>query len=208
MSSEQTNGVHPSPSPGLPRTLHVLKEKHLTGLRPRKVQADKKDLDTLERERLLRSYVPPDSPTLRSRHPVRVFLANRFYHLILTLIHLVFTLYNRARYAYSSIVNRGYSLLYHHHRTPQLIQKDVRQLERLPDHLSVILDYDQKDRVGGLDTLIDDVAEIACWCASAGIPMLSVYERTGAFFLYLSTSRPQSWPEKGLTSVLSVSKWG
>ena len=43
----------------------------------------------------------------------------------------------------------------------------------------MILDYDQNDRVGGLDTLIDDVAEIACWCASAGIPMLSVYERTG-----------------------------
>jgi len=49
----------------------------------------------------------------------------------------------------------------------------------------VILDYDQNDRVGGLDTLIDDVAEIACWCASAGIPMLSVYERTGAHFFTL-----------------------
>ena len=207
MTSEHTNGSMHSSSPGLSRTLHGLKEKHLSGLRPRKLQTDKKDLDVLERERLIRSSIPPDSPTLRSRHPVRVFLTNRFYHFILILIHLIFTLYNRARYAYSNIVNRGYSLLYHHHRTPQLIQKDVRQLERLPNHLSVILDYDQKDRVGGLDTLIDDVAEIACWCASTGIPMLSVYERTGAFY-NPSTNAPKVTP-KGLTGVYHpFLKWG
>lgn len=70
-------------------------------------------------------------------------------------------------------------MLYYHHRTPQLIQKDIKQLSRLPNHLSVILENDQNDRLGGLDALIDDVAEIACWCASAGIPMLSVYEKTG-----------------------------
>ena len=74
-------------------------------------------------------------------------------------------------------------MLYYHHRTPQLIQKDVAQLSRLPNHLSVILELDERDRVGGLDTLIDDVAEIACWCASAGVPLLSVYERTGGFLL-------------------------
>lgn len=31
----------------------------------------------------------------------------------------------------------------------------------------------------GLEALIDEVAEIAAWCACARIPMLSVYERTG-----------------------------
>lgn len=31
----------------------------------------------------------------------------------------------------------------------------------------------------GLEVLVDEVAEIAAWCACVGIPMLSVYEKTG-----------------------------
>lgn len=31
----------------------------------------------------------------------------------------------------------------------------------------------------GLEALVDEVAEIAAWCACVGIPTLSVYERTG-----------------------------
>ena len=31
----------------------------------------------------------------------------------------------------------------------------------------------------GLETLMDEVAEIAAWCSCVGIPMLSVYEKTG-----------------------------
>lgn len=31
----------------------------------------------------------------------------------------------------------------------------------------------------GLEALVDEVAEIAAWCACAGIPTLSVYEQTG-----------------------------
>ena len=178
MTSEQTNGE----SPRLLRRLHVLKEKLMEGPRPeKKFRAELETLSVQERDQFIMSHVPPRDDTLPSRYPVRESLASWFYHFVLILIHLGFTLYYRARYAYSNMANRVYSLLYHHHRTPQLIQKDVRQLERLPNHLSVLLDYDQKDRVGGLDTLIDNVAEIACWCASAGIPMLSVYERTGAF---------------------------
>lgn len=30
-----------------------------------------------------------------------------------------------------------------------------------------------------LEVLVDEAAEIAAWCACVGIPMLSVYERTG-----------------------------
>lgn len=33
----------------------------------------------------------------------------------------------------------------------------------------------------GLETLVDEVAELAAWCACAGIPMLSIYEKTGEF---------------------------
>jgi dehydrodolichyl diphosphate syntase complex subunit NUS1 len=68
-----------------------------------------------------------------------------------------------------------------------LIQKDVKELEergKLPEHVSVVLEYER----GGLDTLIDEVSEISCWCASAGIKTLSVYEQTGILKSYISTS--------------------
>ncbi|KAI5809626.1 Decaprenyl diphosphate synthase-like protein [Peziza echinospora] len=155
--------------------------------RPRIIKPIPKDAAALERERLIRAHLPP-LPAEKQSHPVKTFLATQFYRLVLAVIHLIFNTYLRIRYVYNTIVNRGYSILYYHHRTPQLIQKDVKQLGRLPNHLSVILDYDKGDRVSGLDTLIDDVAEIACWCASAGIPMLSVYERTGVLKGYITTS--------------------
>lgn len=68
----------------------------------------------------------------------------------------------------------------YHHRTPELIQKDVRGLQRLPEHLSVVLQVEDGVKGGaGLEVLVDEVAEIAAWCACVGIPMLSVYEKTG-----------------------------
>jgi len=88
---------------------------------------------------------------------------------------------------YNATVNRALSVLYYHHRTPELIEKDVQVIKdagKLPKHLSVILDY----RHNGLDKLIEEVSEIACWCAAAGIPRLSVYERSGILKSYVSTS--------------------
>ncbi|KAF8467711.1 Decaprenyl diphosphate synthase-like protein [Kalaharituber pfeilii] len=173
-------GVQP-----VPPSSRSLRSKMAPGLRP--LQTNQKDIDALERERLIQPYLPPASPVERS-HPIKNFIVTRFYRLILAIIHLIYTIYHRIRYVYNLIVSRVYSMLYYHHRTPQLIQKDVRGLGRLPNHLSIILDYDKNDRVSGLDTLIDDVAEIACWCASAGIPMLSVYEQTGVLKGYITTS--------------------
>jgi dehydrodolichyl diphosphate syntase complex subunit NUS1 len=78
------------------------------------------------------------------------------------------------------VKDRILSILYYHHRTPELIQKDVRALSRLPRHLSVILKLEDAGRGGaGLEVLVNEIAEIAAWCACIGIPMLSVYERTG-----------------------------
>ncbi len=62
-----------------------------------------------------------------------------------------------------------------------MIQKDVKGLKRLPEHLSVILKVEEGGRGdAGLDALMDEVAEVSAWCACAGIPMLSIYEKTGA----------------------------
>ncbi len=76
--------------------------------------------------------------------------------------------------------DRILAILYYHHRTPELIQKDVKALSRLPKHLSVMLRLEDGGRGGAaLETLVDEVAEIAAWCACVGIPMLSIYEQSG-----------------------------
>lgn len=73
-----------------------------------------------------------------------------------------------------------YSVLYYHHRTPALIERDVKGLSRLPKHLSVILSLEDGASSGAeLERLVNEAADIAAWCASAGIPRLSIYEKTG-----------------------------
>lgn len=135
--------------------------------------------EVLERERIILSHLSSvDTPKER---PIRSFLATRFYKFVLVAIHLLFSIYLKLRWAYHNLLNRGLSILYYHHRTPQLIQKDVKELQergKLPGHISVVLEYER----GGLDTLIDEVSEISSWCASAGIKNLSIYEKTGIRF--------------------------
>lgn len=154
-------------------------------------------LSISEREQMMRPYLPTEpanppltagpSPNGASRHirfhhkqRVRPAIRHVIHSLIFTLIHTVFSVYIRLRQAYHAIVDRVLALLYYHHRTPELIQKDVRNLTKLPQHLSVILDLPpeggKKDR---LETVINDACEVAAWSACAGIPMVSVYEKTG-----------------------------
>ncbi|KAK6336437.1 hypothetical protein TWF696_001992 [Orbilia brochopaga] len=150
--------------------------------------------DPRARVAFVKKYLPdgPPSPSssssskppTRSR-PVRTFLKLCIYKLLLWILYSLTSLYLRARFVRNFILNRWFSVLYYHHRTPELIQKDVKQLDRLPQHISVILEFEKE---GGVEQLIDHVAEISCWCASAGIHTLSVYERTGALKKYISTS--------------------
>jgi hypothetical protein len=99
---------------------------------------------------------------------------------VFTIIHAVFSIYIRSRQAYHAVLHRLYAVLYHHHRTPEMIERDVKGLSRLPKHLSVILTL-ENDGKGGmeLDKLVTEAADIAAWCASAGISQLSIYEKTG-----------------------------
>jgi len=56
----------------------------------------------------------------------------------------------------------------------------VKGLSRLPKHLSVILELEGNGRGGAeLERLVNEAADISAWCASAGIPQLSIYEKTG-----------------------------
>ena len=49
----------------------------------------------------------------------------------------------------------------------------------------MILELQQTGGGAGLEALLDEVAEVAAWCACVGIPVLSVYERTGALKTYI-----------------------
>ncbi|TKX26953.1 dehydrodolichyl diphosphate synthase complex subunit nus1 [Elsinoe australis] len=49
----------------------------------------------------------------------------------------------------------------------------------MPKHLSVVLDLDGRTNDAALEALINDACECAAWTACVGIPVLSIYERSG-----------------------------
>ena len=138
-----------------------------------------------EREKLLKPYLPSPSAfkpssTSSSTQPIRTFLRIQIHALVFIIIHTIFSIYIRLRQAYHAVISRAFAILYYHHRTPELIRKDVRGLRRLPEHLSVVLELQVEEKGGaGLEILLDELAELSAWCASVGLPILSIYERTG-----------------------------
>jgi dehydrodolichyl diphosphate syntase complex subunit NUS1 len=143
-----------------------------------------------EREALVKPYLPAAAKASKRKiKPVRSFIKSQIHLLVFNVIHVLFSVYARFRQFFNVVLYRISSILYYHHRTPELIQKDVKGLSRLPKHLSVILELaPDGSRSDGLDTLLDEVAEISAWCASVGIPLLSVYERTGVLKNYIPTT--------------------
>ncbi|KAI9819631.1 MAG: hypothetical protein M1827_007081 [Pycnora praestabilis] len=164
----------------------------------RDAKKEGRPLSPKERENLLRPYLPaprfePPARKVSRRtsitQTIRTFFQTQLHVLLFLLIHTVFSVYIRLRQAYHAIVDKVFSVLYYHHRTPELIRKDVKALNRLPEHLSVILEWKGEEKGGaGLEGLVDDVAEIAAWCTCVGIPMLSVYEKTGILTDYIPTT--------------------
>ncbi|EEH39278.1 hypothetical protein PAAG_01740 [Paracoccidioides lutzii Pb01] len=147
-------------------------------------------LTPAEREELIKPYLP--DPAIRGKQkykqkkkPIRTFLKSKLHYLVFFLIHVFFSIYIRFRQAYHAIIDRILAILYYHHRTPELIHKDVRGLSQLPQHLSIVLTL-RKDE-DGLNVIMDEVAELAAWSSCAGIPMLSVYEKTGILKSYIPT---------------------
>lgn len=148
-----------------------------------------------EREAVLQPYLPKSrseqkrTKAIQRKKPVRRFLASTIHFLLFTLIHILYSIYARTRKYYHAVTRRISAILYYHHRTPELIRKDVKGLKRLPKHLSVILELSkQENEMSAMETLLDNVAEISAWCACVGIPMLSVYEKTGMLKNYIPTT--------------------
>lgn len=153
-------------------------------------------LTAAERENLLKPYLPhpaelrprASSSSYQRRQkplrktPIRSFLKSQLHHLVYAVTHIVFGIVVRLLQVYRAVVDRILAIVYHHHRTPELIRKDVRGLKRLPHHLSIILTLRSEDD-DALAVLMDEVAELAAWSACAGIPQLSIYEKTGMFCL-------------------------
>lgn len=138
----------------------------------------------------LKPYLPalPADPAVETSRPrgrlptfgFRRFLKSQVHFVLYTCIHAAFSVYIRSRQLYHVVRDRLISIFYYHHRDPAMIQKDVRRLKRLPKILSVILKVEDDGKGGAeLERLVNEVAEVSAWCASAGIPKLNVYERTG-----------------------------
>lgn len=169
-----------------------------TGLTPSEEAAfRRKQLDVAEREALIKPFLPaePDSAaeapsrqSTRSRRPVKPAkrpgpIKNLLFFVTYHVIALLFSIFFRFRRAFRLAYTKLVALMKYHHRTPEFIALDVKRLDKLPKHLSVIVELNEDDEQlgnAGLEGLVNDVCEIAAWAASAGIGFLSVYERTGA----------------------------
>ncbi|TKA22543.1 hypothetical protein B0A50_08084 [Salinomyces thailandicus] len=153
--------------------------------------ASGRELSAAEREKLLKPYLPSASnkqPTagqdarrrFQRRPRVRPAIRRFLHWTLFTIIHTLFSIYIRLRKVYHAIIDRIMAVLYYHHRTPELIKRDVKSLSKVPSHLSVILDLPPEGgKKDALETLVNDACEVAAWSACAGVPMLSIYERTG-----------------------------
>ena len=151
---------------------------------PKNAATQRNLLSKAEREKILRPYLPRPTKAaanLQSRpRPIRTFLQKQFHLFVYTTIHLVFSIYITIRHTYHVVFDRILAILYYHHRAPELIRQDIKGLGRIPRHLSIILELRKEDRgQASLEALMDEVAEIAAWCTCVGVPMLSVYEKTG-----------------------------
>ncbi len=157
----------------------------------------RKPCSQLEANIACQSYLPTPSSSSRqrsnsrvktrdlSRFGVRRFLKAQLYAFLYLFIHAIFSLYIRIRIAYHAVSNRLVAILKHHYNSPEYIARDVATLERLPVHLSIILTLENGGKGDALEKLVNEVSEVAAWCTAAGIPKLSVYEKTGTTFFLI-----------------------
>ncbi|KAL2855539.1 Decaprenyl diphosphate synthase-like protein [Aspergillus pseudodeflectus] len=162
--------------------------KHDRELLRDNIRSRSSKLSATDRENIVKPYLPDPSELPRwppqrrkklpRKKPIRTFFKSQLHLITYAFLHIFFGIAVRLVQSYHAVVDRILAIVYYHHRTPELIRKDVKGLDRLPEHLSVILSLRKED--DALPILMDEVAELVSWTASAGIPVLSVYEKTGA----------------------------
>lgn len=149
-----------------------------------------------QREELIKNYLPAPPSRRRSSSRVkkqesshfgiRKFIKAQCYALLYLFVHAIFSLYIRTRIAYRAVSSRLVAILKHHYNSPEYIARDVATLKRLPNHLSIILTLENGGKGDALEKLVNEASEVAAWCAAAGIPKLSVYEKTGVLKRYMT----------------------
>ncbi|KAJ8103338.1 Decaprenyl diphosphate synthase-like protein [Lipomyces tetrasporus] len=101
------------------------------------------------------------------------------YHTVLIFLHILLSIYYLFARQYYIAKNNFLAFLYHHHRTPQLIAQDIKGLAKTPQHVGIILKYKENEEGGGVEGLMEQVADVASWSVGACVKTLTVYERTG-----------------------------
>ncbi|RMZ85096.1 hypothetical protein DV738_g77, partial [Chaetothyriales sp. CBS 135597] len=129
----------------------------------------------------------PEPNTHKHKQRIRPLVRSWIHYLIYFLIQTVFGIYIRFAHAYSAVLQRALAIRFHHYHSPEYIQRDVAALSRVPEHLSVILKRrpQRNDDGAALEALMDEVAELTAWSAAAGVPLLSVYEKSGVLKNYM-----------------------
>lgn len=102
------------------------------------------------------------------------------FHLILLSAFFVMSIFKNIEFLYHKAHLRFLSLTYYPNKSPRVIRDDVNQFRKIPKRLSCIVSMrSEDDENGGVDGVIADIAELAAWCTSAGIPSLTIYEESG-----------------------------
>ncbi|KAK9234009.1 Decaprenyl diphosphate synthase-like protein [Lipomyces kononenkoae] len=101
------------------------------------------------------------------------------YHTVLVFLHIILSIYLLFARQYYRAKNSFLAFLYHHHRTPQLIAQDIKGLVKTPQHVGIILNYKENEEGGGIEGLMEQVADVVSWSIGACVKNLTVYERTG-----------------------------
>lgn len=97
----------------------------------------------------------------------------QFFFVILIVYKYIRRVYRQSNYALSRAIR-------YHHYEPQLIRRDISQLDKIPRHIAVILTLRGPHiSGGGVEGLLVDCGEVASWSIGVGSSRLTLYERSG-----------------------------
>lgn len=103
-----------------------------------------------------------------------------FYKSLLVVLFIIYGIFRYFQFQYNSLKLKIYNIYYNPSNTPQLIRRDVTQLNKIPKRLAAILEVKPvADVGGGVNGLLNDGSKLICWTVSAGIKHLTLYDYDG-----------------------------
>ncbi|KAK9458521.1 Decaprenyl diphosphate synthase-like protein [Lipomyces oligophaga] len=122
--------------------------------------------------------------------PSNIFEHLRFqiFHAVLVVLHLLVAIQDSLARHYYTAKNGLLAFLYHHHRTPQLIAQDMHGLAKTPTNVAIILTFRPSEEGGGIQGLMEQVADVVSWSLGSSIKALTVYESSGQLLTRYETA--------------------